>query len=136
MTRFASILTQVSAPAFVATVLGLLAGRYVWPRRIVQAASVPSDRPTHSDHPAPSDGDLESAIASHQRQLATLRDQLHAAALAARQHEERLEAERLLCDRLRAALTTRDERIATLTHQLRGRPGRPALPLGTSAGES
>jgi chromosome segregation ATPase len=171
MNGFAYLLTQVATLAVGAAILGLLAGRYLWPRRVVEGApSAPS-----TTTPPPSDLEpalvnleerlrasesevlelrravsevsdqkdvemgrlesgairaLDSVITTHQQQLASLRDQLDAATETAREHEERLEAERLLSERLRTVLATRDEHIAELTQQLNGRSSEVPSPAG------
>lgn len=63
---------------------------------------------------------LDTVILTHQEQIAALEARLEATELAATEQAELLAAERVLGQRLRAALDSRDSRIAALSRQLNG----------------
>ncbi|MFZ0161692.1 MAG: hypothetical protein WAL50_21900 [Kineosporiaceae bacterium] len=158
---FSYLLGEVAVLAIAAAVLGLLCGRFLWPRRVVEPAYAQPPPPLSAtqdlepalsgleqrlrasesevdqlrlavaqvaDHKDAEMGRLESGairaldsvILTHREQIDALQDQLEAATAAAHEHAEVLAAERLLNQRLRAALGGRDERIAALARQLNG----------------
>jgi len=167
---FSYLLGEVALLAIAAAVLGLLCGRFLWPRRVVEPAYTSPPPPLAAARdlepalsglePALSGLEqrlrasesevdelrlavaqvadrkdtemgrlesgairaLDSVILTHREQIDALQDQLEAATAAAHEHAEVLAAERLLNQRLRAALGGRDERIAALARQLNGDP--------------
>lgn len=160
---FPYLLGEVAVLAIAAAVLGLLCGRFLWPRRVVEPAYAPTPPPLAANQdlePALSGLEqrlrasesevdelrlavaqvadrkdtemgrlesgairaLDSVIMTHREQIDALQGQLEAATAAAYEHAEVLAAERLLNQRLRAALGGRDERIAALARQLNADP--------------